>query len=136
MKIESQEVDNLNKNSHELLVSYPSTEEAVQVEGDKLADISKFEPKEQVHETNEVSSEEKNFEEATEAYKSAKSLILEPTSTEGEKVSNTYNEAIDYGLDTDKGLKQKHAGQNIEEEMQKKEEACDPEIHESGTKSE
>ena len=107
------------------------------MEGDKLDDISKVEPQEQVHETNGVPLEEKrNFEVATEAYKSTESLILEPTSTEGEKASNTYAEAIDYGLDTEKESKEKNVGQSIEEEIQKKEEACDPEIQKSATRSE
>ena len=135
-KIESEDAEILNKNSNELLVSYPSVE-AVQVEGDKPDDISEVEPQEQVHETNGVPLEEKrNFEVATEAYKSTESLILEPTSTEGEKASNTYAEAIDYGLDTEKESKEKNVGQSIEEEIQKKEEACDPEIQKSATRSE
>ncbi|RVX08940.1 hypothetical protein CK203_011075 [Vitis vinifera] len=129
-KIESEEAEILNKNSNELLVSYPSVEETVQVEGDKLDEISKFETHEQVHETNGVSIEEKrHFEEATEVHKSTESLILEPISIEGEKASKTYAEAIDYGLDTEEESKEKQDGQNKEEEIQKKEEACDPEIH-------
>eukprot|EP00261_Vitis_vinifera_P005776 XP_002272929.2 PREDICTED: golgin subfamily B member 1 isoform X2 [Vitis vinifera] len=135
-KIESEEAEILNKNSNELLVSYPSVEETVQVEGDKLDEISKFEPHEQVHETNGVSIEEKrHFEEATEVHKSTESLILEPISIEGEKASKTYAEAIDYGLDTEEESKEKQDGQNKEEEIQKKEEACDPEIHKNATKS-
>lgn len=106
------------------------------MEGDKLDEISKFEPHEQVHETNGVSIEEKrHFEEATEVHKSTESLILEPISIEGEKASKTYAEAIDYGLDTEEKSKEKQDGQNQEEEIQKKEEACDPEIHKNATKS-
>lgn len=142
-KIESEEIEIPEKNVNDSHVKRSLGEETEPMECEKHDEVSKFQPQE-VNEANEASTEEvKQIEEASEGCKSTERTALGHTATEEAATKELISSEKDdeelqkiYGLDSEEKLEVEDAGENIEEETQKNEEAFDTEMHKSTTKSE
>ncbi|XP_011005146.1 PREDICTED: microtubule-associated protein futsch-like [Populus euphratica] len=142
-KIEDAGLELQYKNSSELHLSHSLEQETIPVQDEKQPKLSDFEPQEQDHEENGPSKElEKHAEDASEACESMQNTSLENPSAEGAittEVNSKANEmAVEkeekiHELESEEKLAIDDAGTNLEEEMQKKEEAHDEQAYQMAT---
>ncbi|KAK9271931.1 hypothetical protein L1049_002297 [Liquidambar formosana] len=136
-KIDSAEVEIPEKNVNALHVTHSLVEETEQVERENVDAVSKFEPQEEVNEANGASTdEEKQIEKASEPCKITESTTSEHTSKEVAATKELISSKIDAeklqkinGLDSEEKIEVGDAGENIEEETQKNEEAFAADMH-------
>ncbi|XP_061973263.1 uncharacterized protein LOC133695320 isoform X4 [Populus nigra] len=142
-KIEDAGLEIQYKNSSELHISHSLEQETIPVQDEKQPKLSDFEPQEQDHEENGPSTDlEKHAEDASEACESMQNTNLENPSAEGAittEVNSKANEmAVEkeekiHELESEEKLTIDDAGTNLEEEMQKKEEAHDEQAYQMAT---
>lgn len=142
-KIEDAGLEIQYKNSSDLHISHSLEQETIPVQDEKQPKLSDFEPQEQDHEENGPSTDlEKHAEDASEACESMQNTNLENPSAEGAittEVNSKANEmAVEkeeqiHELESEEKLTIDDAGTNLEEEMQKKEEAHDEQAYQMAT---
>ncbi|KAF8378240.1 hypothetical protein HHK36_029579 [Tetracentron sinense] len=143
-KIDSTEAEIPNKNTDDLPITHLLVEETAQKVGKKSEDVFNFEPEERHEENGASPEEEKHIEEASEVSKSMESTTFEQEKTTDEEPTLGLNlqtsemevEKLKKAseLDSEEKLESINAGENTEEELIKKEETSDADLHKIETK--